>query len=72
MFVIRSCCDNVFPKIRKDLFCRYLIYCPHCGYSVIGDSWYFLECPKCGAMITFDDSAATTIFDVQRLHSRRA
>ena len=39
MFVIRSCCDNVFPKVRKDLFCRYLIYCPHCGYSVIGDSY---------------------------------
>ena len=54
--------------------------CPFCGsrnvtghYETLnGDSWYFLKCPICGAMITFDDSAASTIFDVQRLYSRRA
>lgn len=39
MIVIRSCCDNVIPNVRKDLLGRFLIYCPHCGFSVIGDSY---------------------------------
>ncbi len=39
MIVIRSCCDHVLPNVRKDLLGRYLIYCPHCGYSVIGATY---------------------------------
>lgn len=39
MIVIRSCCDNVLPNIRKDLLGRILIYCPHCGYSIMGYSY---------------------------------
>lgn len=39
MIVIRECCDNVLPNIRKDLLGRILIYCPHCGYSIMGYSY---------------------------------
>ena len=39
MIVIRSCCDNVIPNVRKDLLGRILIYCPHCGYSIMGYSY---------------------------------
>ncbi len=39
MIVIRSCCDNVLPNVRKDLLGRILIYCPHCGYSIMGYSY---------------------------------
>ena len=54
--------------------------CPFCGsrdvagcYEILNsDSWYCLKCTKCGAIVTFDDKAAETIFDVQRLYSRRA
>lgn len=37
-FPLRPCCDNILPNVRKDLLGRVLIYCPHCGYSVMGDS----------------------------------
>ena len=39
MMVVRYCCDNVIPRSRKDLLGRYLIYCPHCGFSVVGYSF---------------------------------
>lgn len=39
MIVIRECCENVLPNVRKDLLGRFLIYCPHCGYSMIGDTF---------------------------------
>lgn len=39
MIVIRSCCENVLPNVRKDLLGRVLIYCPHCGYSVVGANY---------------------------------
>ena len=39
MIVIRSCCENVLPNVRKDLLGRILIYCPHCGYSVVGATY---------------------------------
>lgn len=39
MIVIRSCCDNILPNVRKDLLGRTLIYCPHCGYSVVGATY---------------------------------
>lgn len=39
MIVIRDCCDNVSPVIRMDLLGRYLIYCPRCGYSIIGHTF---------------------------------
>ena len=39
MIVIRECCENVPPNVRKDLLGRFLIYCPHCGYSMIGDTF---------------------------------
>lgn len=53
--------------------------CPFCGsknvsghYEIIdGDSWFCLKCPKCGAIVTFDDNAAETIHDVERLYNRR-
>lgn len=53
--------------------------CPFCGsknvaarYEIIsGDDWFCLECPECGAIITFNDDAAETIHDVERLYDRR-
>ena len=56
--------------------------CPFCGskdvsgyYELIGGvepvNWYCLKCPKCGAIVTFDEDAAETIHDVERLYDRR-
>ena len=38
MTSLKACCENVPPNVRKDLLGRVLIYCPHCGFSVVGDT----------------------------------
>lgn len=53
--------------------------CPFCGYKNVvgryeiikGNDWFCLECPNCGAIVTFDDEAAETIHDVERLYNWR-
>lgn len=38
MIVIRSCCENNLPTVRKTIDGRYMVFCSHCGLTTVGET----------------------------------